>query len=143
MILCFPERTRFTALVLFFAYLAYSTFMVNLIGLMYYGGTATLNFIVACVLSQFERRSALVMWLAVSHILINFIGWVMYENYYPAHYYNVASLTVSTIQVLALITGFFNARLANSDTWLCMVRCFNSWHKKLSVEKEIEGCKRA
>lgn len=136
-LLALPKRTRFTSSTLVGMFLLYQAFVVNLDGLLYYGGAATLDSLVAAFLLKAERRHVVVAYLAILSIFINFFGWVLYENYYEPMYYNTVSLTVSCIQVLVLLTDYANARLYNNDTRRGMVRRFDITGQKFDIKKEI------
>ena len=135
--LTIPLRTRFTASTLIGMYLLYQAFVVNLDGLLYYGGAATIDLIVAVFLLNMEKRHVTVAYLAILSIFVNFFGWMLYENHYDPMLYNTVALTVSCIQVLVLLTDYANARLYNDNSRVWVVYYPNTNSQKFIIKKEI------
>lgn len=93
------KTLRYAAVTIITGYLLYFTAVEPLSGEYYYHGTALLNLIIGIVLFP---RYKLVALLSFSLILVNNIGFVLYETGYEPALYNDLSLCIILTQILLL-----------------------------------------
>lgn len=108
--LCVPNRTRYTSLVLLSAYIIYTVILPYTNGFTRYAFIATLDLIAGVIILRNAKslRLKAVGIFSLSFVLINAIGWLMYENYYPPTIYNNLCLYGIMLQTITLIMASIN-----------------------------------
>lgn len=96
-----PIKTRASALVLFFGYVAYALFAFEISGLHRYGYIALIN-AVSGVLLTYWRKDYPMAILFFAAVFVCFAGGVLYIKFYPAYYYDNMCITIMTLQAIAL-----------------------------------------
>lgn len=140
--LCLPAKTRFNAAILFSMMLIYRLFVVNQIGLMYYGGAATLSTIAAVILFRDLRGNVLIAWLCACSVLANFYGWVIYEKYWEPWSYNYITLTITSLKLVVLMGVWRDARFIRFNPWRFMVRRSHIVTEQLKIKAQAGKAKK-
>ena len=98
-----PSKTRVSALVLLFAYAAYSNLLLvfEIRGLYRYSATATIDFCAGLFFINILKDKVMA-YLSFCAIPIGFIGGLLYWNYYPPIIYGNMCVTIMIIQVAVL-----------------------------------------
>lgn len=120
--LTFNKSTRFAALVFLYAYIFYYFFILDLNGNYYYHACAAIELIKGYMLN---KRYFAVSILAYCLILINFIGFVMFDLYIDPFVYDIICATVLTLQILVLLTRALTNGVYRGIVPQLMVRIVN------------------
>lgn len=98
-VLLLSKTTRYASAVILAGYALYFSVIEPLPGQYYYHMTALLNLIIGCILFP---RYKLVALLSFALIVVNNIGFLIYDAGYEPTLYNNLSLVIITIQILLL-----------------------------------------
>lgn len=109
--LCFNKASFWGAFTLYSSYSVYSVFIIPLQDIYYYSCAATLTFIVGLILQRYYFVAAI---CSYSLVLVNIVGYWLYENYYePALYDNISAI-ILLIQLSSLLPkGLLNGLRRN------------------------------
>ena len=114
--LIIPKRTRFAATTILVGYAVYITAIMVLPDAYYYHGAALLNLMLGYILLA---RYKLVALCSFSLILVNFIGFIRYENYQEPALYNATSSIVIALQVALLCIRILSDGYRFGEAWRC------------------------
>lgn len=93
------KQTRLASAVILLGYLIYYFSIVDLPGEYYYHSSALLNTVIGVILIKKYPAVAI---LSFSLILINLIGFVLYDNFYDPSVYNKLSSFAIFLQIIML-----------------------------------------
>ena len=117
------SKTRSTAFVLLFVYLAYFTVCLQLHGLDRYAAISTLELIAGYSLLKIKPiQDLLIAKTFFTAVFANVIGGCLYQGYYPPIYYDIMCITIMVIQIIILTYRIFKrGKLINRCDFLCPI----------------------
>ena len=99
-LLLFVKCSRFAALIFISSYFIYVPFILDLSGERYYDACALMELIKGYLLNISNK---LVSYLCYVLIVINFLGFAMYENYMDPLPYDIICSIILAVQIILLI----------------------------------------
>ena len=120
--LVFNKSTRFASLVFLCSYVFYYSLILDLSGNSYYHACAAMELVKGYVLNG---RYLAISLLSYSLILINFIGFIMFEFYIEPLVYDIVCAIVLTLQILILSTRLLSNGIYRNAIPQLMVRIVN------------------
>jgi hypothetical protein len=101
MLLLINKATREGAFILISAKVIYSLFIIDRSATLYYSLTAALNIVAGMFLQHKYKLAAICAYVLVA---VNVLGFYLWVNYYPPDLYNVISVIIIIIQLIAIST---------------------------------------
>ncbi len=129
MFVCFllliPKASRDAAIVLIVGKSIYYMFIVGISPLLYYSLAATLNLFMGNALRYEYKIPAICAYVLIP---VNVLGFYLWVNYYPPDLYNVISVIIITIQLIAISMRLIThgSSRDNNQHPLALVHGFNS-----------------
>jgi len=122
--LCFNKASFWGAFTLYSAYSVYSVFIIPLPDIYYYSCTATITFIVGLILQRHYFVAAI---CSYSLVLVNVLGYWLYENMYDPLLYDNIYAIILIIQAASLLPrGLLNGLRRNNQHLMAKFGFFNS-----------------
>ena len=107
------SKTRATASVLLFVYVAYYFWALQFHGLQRYTAIATLEVSAGLYLLRIDKDNSIAETYFIA-VFINVVGGILYWNYYPPKYYDNMCITLMIIQIIILTWRVFkDGRIIN------------------------------
>ena len=124
-LLLINKATREGAFIFISAKVIYSLFIIDTSATFYYSLTAALNLISGMFLQYKYKMAAICAFLLVP---VNVLGFYLWVNYYPPDLYNVISVIIIVIQLIAISTRLLThgSSRDNNQHPLAFVHGFNS-----------------
>lgn len=136
----FIERSSFEGSAVF-VLLSITHYFTDFSGYGYYFSAALFDLIAVCLLNfvTYNKTIYYLQLIALTSIILNFLGWVIWFFYFPPLAYDLAHTILYIIAVLVILRRGFMHGVFTFYNWCVSIRANHSKGDKRNIDKEVEA----